>query len=205
MRRHMIRGTLLLALGASLTGSASCTMREGTGNSYLIIDRMQGVEGQGGEESSSLRSDVVAIVERSIGGQQVPVETVFEDSGVATIRVVLKDPAGVISPSNFVTINRYRVVYTRADGRNTPGVDVPFPFDGTTTVTITEGSTDVPFTLVRLQAKLESPLLGLRNLRGAGAISTIAQVTFFGQDQTGRAVSVTGTITVAFADWADKE
>ena len=205
MRRHIIRGTLLLALGAGLTGSASCTMREGTGNSYLIIERLQGVEGQAGEESSTLRSDVVAIVEQTIGGQQVPVETVFEDSGVATIRVVLKDPAGVISPSNFVTINRYRVVYSRSDGRNTPGVDVPFPFDGTTTVTITEGATDVPFTLVRLQAKLESPLLGLRGGRGAFAISTMAQVTFFGQDQTGRAVSVTGTIGVSFADWADKE
>src|SRR5688500_1426327 len=205
MRRHIIRGTLLLALGASLTGSASCTMREGTGNSYLIIDRLQGVDGQAGEGSSTLRSDVVALVERTIGGQQVEVETVFEDSGIATLRILPKDSASFVSPSNFVTINRYRVVYTRSDGRNTPGVDVPFPFDGTTTVTIAEGSTDVPFTLVRLQAKLESPLLGLRNLSGAGTISTMAQVTFFGQDQTGRAVSVTGTITVSFADWADKE
>ena len=205
MRRHIIRGTLLLALGAGLTGSASCTMREGTGNSYLIIERLQGVEGQSGDESSTLRSDVVALVERTIGGQDVEVETVFEDGGAATLRLVLKDALGVVSPANFVTINRYRVVYTRSDGRNTPGVDVPFPFDGTTTVTVTDGATTVPFTLVRLQAKLESPLLALRRGGGAFTISTIAQVTFFGQDQTGRAVSVTGTINVSFADWADQE
>ena len=36
-------------------------------------------------------------------------------------------------------------------------------------------------------------------------ISTLADVTFYGQDQTGRAVSVTGTIGVNFADWADPD
>lgn len=205
MRRHIIRGTLLLALGAGLTGSASCTMREGTGNSYLILESLRGVEGQSGDETAALRSDVVALVEKTIGGQAVQVETIFEDGGLATFRLAMKDPAGVASPSNFITINRYRVVYTRADGRNTPGADVPYPFDGTTTVTVTEGSTTMGFTLVRLQAKQEAPLLALRGGRGAFAISTIAQVTFFGQDQTGRAVSVTGTINVSFADWADQE
>ena len=29
-------------------------------------------------------------------------------------------------PNNEVTITRYRVIYRRADGRNTPGVDVPY-------------------------------------------------------------------------------
>jgi hypothetical protein len=42
-------------------------------------------------------------------------------------------------------------------------------------------------------------------IAGAGVISTLAHVTFFGHDQTGREVSVTGTISVNFADWADPD
>ena len=38
---------------------------------------------------------------------------------------------------------------------------------------------------------------------GAIAIMTIADVTFYGRDQAGNDVSVTGSITVNFADWAD--
>ena len=34
-------------------------------------------------------------------------------------------------------------------------------------------------------------------------ISTIAEVTFYGHDQNGRAVSVTGRLDVDFSDWGD--
>jgi len=34
-------------------------------------------------------------------------------------------------------------------------------------------------------------------------ISTIAHVTFYGKDQNGNEVSVTGSISVNFADWGD--
>jgi len=40
---------------------------------------------------------------------------------------------------------------------------------------------------------------------GALIISTIAEVTFYGHDQVGNQVSVTGTISVNFADWADPD
>ena len=58
-----------------------------------------------------------------------------------SMRIVVKD-AGTATPTtpsanNDITIDRYRVEYTRADGRNTPGVDVPYAFDGAITVTIT--------------------------------------------------------------------
>jgi hypothetical protein len=35
------------------------------------------------------------------------------------------------------------------------------------------------------------------------SLSTIARVTFFGTDQTGREVTAVGQISVNFADWAD--
>ena len=60
---------------------------------------------------------------------------------------------------------------------------------------------------MRAQAKLEAPLITLVNARrffgGGVAISTLADVTFFGRDQTGHEMNVTGTISVNFADWAD--
>ncbi len=60
------------------------------------------------------------------------------------------------SPNNEVTINRYRVVFRRSDGRNTPGVDVPYGFDGAATGTIPSGGTlTLGFEIVRHVAKLE--------------------------------------------------
>jgi hypothetical protein len=81
------------------------------------------------------------------------------------------------------------------------GVDVPFAFDSGVTATVA-GATTIGFTLVRIQAKQEAPLQALAFGGGANTISTIARVTFYGHDQTGREVTVTGNIEVDFADWA---
>jgi len=94
-----------------------------------------------------------------------------------------------------------RQIYIRSDGRNVQGTDVPFAFDGGVTVTV-DGASSVPFTLVRAQAKHEAPLKALAGHGGAQHISTVARVTFYGHDQTGRGVTVTGNIEVDFADWA---
>ena len=89
--------------------------------------------------------------------------------------------------------------------KNTQGVDVPYAFDGGVTFTVANAQTPsvATFSIVRAQAKLESPLLNLAGQGGALLISAIAEVTFFGRDQTGNDVSVTGTISINFADWAD--
>jgi hypothetical protein len=59
----------------------------------------------------------------------------------------------------------------------------------------------VTFTLVRVQAKEEAPLRALRN--GGAPITTVAEVTFYGHDQNGRDVTVSGRIEVSFANWGD--
>jgi hypothetical protein len=191
----------IAGLAACMVSSGSCNalVREGRAASFLTIDRLEGASG--GEDSPTfdqvLKSDVL-----TKGG-------VFEDPGRVTFRLNMKDPGSAGNPTaptsaNWITVTRYRVVFTRADGRNTPGVDVPYPFDGAITVTVTGGGTvQASFTLVRVQAKLEPPLMALRGLGGAVVIDTIAEVTFYGRDQTGAAVSVTGKISVNFADWAD--
>jgi hypothetical protein len=103
---------------------------------------------------------------------------------------------------NAITLTQYRVSCRRADGRNTPGVDVPYGFDGAITVTIADTG-EAMFEIVRHQMKAEPPLKNLARNGGSRLISTIADVSFFGRDQAGNAVQVTGSISVNFGDFAD--
>jgi hypothetical protein len=166
-------------------------VRQGQSTTTLVVNTLTGARGTSGNFSSILESDV-----RTNGG-------IVSDAGQVVLRLQMKDPVAGPSPINAVTLTRYRVQYLRADGRNTPGVDVPHPFDGAATGTVNVGGTiGLPFTLVRLQAKAEPPLIGL-SASGTVAISTIAEVTFYGHDQTGTSVSATGHIEVVFSDFAD--
>ena len=199
-------GAITLALCSLSCGDA---VRQGHSPAYLVVDALLGASGATPDELSTvLESDVVTLVEQTVGGETVRVPTIYPDPGQVQLRIVLRDlgvPGAPSGPTanNSITINRYRVTYRRADGRNTPGVDVPYPFDGAATATITESAISVGFTLVRLQAKVEAPLKALANGGGAIAISTLADVTFYGRDQVGNEVAVGGTISVDFADWGD--
>jgi hypothetical protein len=168
--------------------SCSDALRTGQSPSFLILQNITG----GPNNSGVVLSDVLTD------------KGVFQDSGTATIQVSLKDPQGSTPTDvNSITITQYHVEYVRSDGHNVQGVDVPFAFDAGVTQTIAAGATGtVPFTLVRIQAKLEAPLQALAGHGGQLVISTTAHVTFYGQDQNGRAVSITGNIEVDFADWA---
>jgi hypothetical protein len=182
------RALMTLAL-TSTVGLTSCSemTRTGQASSYLVMTNLSG----GDQNDATVESDVV--------GDD---GTIFSDTGQATLALQMKDPEGRgPSPVNSITLTQYRVEYVRSDGRNTPGVDVPYPFTSGVTTTISD-SGSVTFTLVRIQAKLEAPLRALRSGGGAIAISTIARITFYGHDQTGREVTVTGNLDVTFADWA---
>ena len=191
-------------LAAVLTASAGCGNGNlsGQSSSFVMIDLLEGASGATpGDFGGTVASDVLTRVRTGT----TFVETVFADNGRVTFRLGLKDPGAATSPTNFVTLTRYHVRFIRADGRNTPGVDVPFPFDSAATGTVTDAGGQLTFTLIRAQAKHEAPLAALVAGGGAGSIAAIAEVTFFGEDQAGRAVSVTGQIGVVFADWGDPQ
>lgn len=157
---------------------------------------------------ATLHSDVITNVQQTVGGQQVDVPTIFNDNGAAEFVLIMKDPGDPSNPAapsalNSVTITRYRVVYRRTDGRNTPGVDVPFGFDSAVTVTVTSDGGSTGFQLVRNSAKQEAPLRAL--VTNPDIISTIADVTFYGRDQVGNDVSVTGSIGVDFGNFGDPQ
>lgn len=189
-------GVALVAVGLVASVSCSTTVREGRSPAYLVIDRLQAAPGAETDFDDTLESDV------QTGG------TIFEDGGEVSMHIALKDAGTPTTPTepsanNVITVNRYHVTYVRSDGRNTQGVDVPYAFDGAVTGTIGKSSVTLGFVLVRAQAKAEAPLRGLGGVGGAVIISTIAEVTFYGRDQVGNDVSVTGKISVNFADWAD--
>ena len=182
-----------------LLGTAACNELVGASRSstILVIERIGAARGGTPDDPipTFLDSDVV-----TNGG-------VFADIGRVTTRLAFKSPGTSENPAsptsaNWVTITGYRIVYRRTDGRATPGVDVPHPFEGGMTMTTLDIGTG-EFTLVRAQAKLEPPLILLRDGGGAVALSVIAEITFTGHDQTGAAVTADGTIGINFADYAD--
>ena len=199
-------GVTVAWLSAALLAGCGEVAREGRSPGQLVIVTMEAASGADDQNFGSfLLSDVVTMVDRQVNGQSTQVETIFNDPGRVTVRLVLKDQGSagvqaVPSPLNQVTISRYRVTYRRADGRNTPGVDVPHPFDQAVTFTVGADDVTASFNLVRHSAKLETPLLSLRN---GLFISTIAEITFYGRDQAGNEVAATGAINIEFGNFAD--
>jgi hypothetical protein len=181
----------VVAVAALAVASTSCgdVVRQGKSPMFLVIDKLTG----GDKDTVPVRSDVLTK------------GSVFNDPGTVTLRVVPKNTTALPAPTtsnNAVTIRRYRVVYTRSDGHNVPGVDVPYAFDGGVTGTVAPGpAVSLVFDLVRHDAKLESPLASL--VRNVIVLNTIAEVTFYGQDQVGNEISVTGLISIDFADFGD--
>jgi hypothetical protein len=204
----------MVALGLLTAGLAAASCGDtslGKSPSILLIDNLVAESGaRPGQSGGTLASDVVTMVDATINGQQVKVPTIFEDLGTVGLKFIIKDmgnPGGEASPSkvNQIMVNRYRVVYRRADGRNTQGVDVPYAFDGAITVTVDESGKLTSFALVRIQAKEEDPLRALAGGGGRIAIATIADITFYGHDMAGNPVQQTGSMGINFADWGDPD
>ena len=199
------------AIAAVVAATVSCgtVVRTGRGSSFMVIDSLLGIRGAAtlGTPSATLTSDVITnVISPSPCSATAPCPTVFADLGTAQIRVVMKD-AGSESPTtatpiNAITITRYHVRYIRSDGRNTPGVDVPFEFDGTVTATASTTPASVGFSLVRVQAKQEAPLVLLIN--SSTVFTLLAQVTFYGADQAGNVSSVTGSIDINVGNFGDQ-
>jgi len=196
----MRRRTALALAMLSVACLTRCTMaqRKGTSPVQLVIVSLEG--GSGNNEAAyrhTFESDVIT------AGK------VLEDGGRVLLALVLKDPGTADLPTrpssaNFVTVSRYRVRYLRTDGRTLQGVDVPYGFDGGMTFTVGPDGGVGRFVLVRAQSKMEPPLAGLRSSGESLALSTLAEVSFFGRDQAGHDLSVTGLVGVNFADWPDE-
>jgi len=200
MRSTVVR---FLGVAAIVATSVSCgdVVRQGRAPVFLVIDSIQG----GTPLAANVTSDVIRnVTSPPPCAVDNPCPTVFNDVGSAVLHLAPKDVTSSTSPTsnNAVTITRIHIKYTRADGRNTQGVDVPYEWDAASTVTIpASGSGTVGFELVRLVAKTESPLVQLKT--SPSFINTITEVTFFGRDTVGNDVSATGKIQINFGNFGD--
>ena len=176
-----------VCLVAAFATSCGRVVRTGTAPVLLVIDQLGP---QGSTTGAPLQSSVTG--------------TASTDLGSVTLRLVLKDlgtdGAGLLSPSNAVTIRRYRVAYRRTDGRSVQGVDVPYTFDGVVTGTIpVNGSATLSFELVRALAKTEPPLSQFAASRAL--LTAFADITFWGEDLVGNTLSATGAVQIVFGSW----
>jgi hypothetical protein len=204
----MFKSWIALGVFGAALASAGCgdLATQGRSPVQLQIMSLEAASGAAPDEfGASLHSDVITNVDRTVNGEQVTVATIFNDNGAAQFALVMKDQGSPAAPAplNAVTITRYRVVYRRTDGHNIQGVDVPFAFDSAVTVTIGGEGASTGFQLVRTSAKQEAPLRALVN--NPDIISTIADVTFYGQDQAGNDISATGSIGIDFGNFGDPQ
>lgn len=205
MRAHL-RVARRLVAGILVATTASCgdVVRSGRSPVLLVIDSLAGAPGGGhgaGTFSATLQSDVIVFLSSPAPctpTAQCP--TVFSDSGQVVLRLVPKDISVAPTASNAVTITRYHIGFRRADGRNTPGVDVPYGYDGAVTATV-QSSATISFELIRHVTKEEPPLVQLTV--NPSIIHTIADVTFYGTDLVGNAVAVTGSMSIEFGNFGD--
>jgi hypothetical protein len=188
---------IVVSVGLAAAACGDLT-RQGTSSSYLVVSSIEGASGAKPEEfGGTLNSDVVTVKDN--------VSSTFNDLARVKFSLGLKDPGTAETPTkptqaNFITVERYHVRFVRSDGRNAEGVDVPYAFDSAFTATV-GGDIQVGFTIVRHQAKDEAPLAALR-INGL-VISTIAEVTFYGHDQTGRTVTAVANLGISFANFGD--
>ena len=192
-----LAGLGALAVSAAMTGCGGEFVRDSRSPVRLVIDQLQV------GDQNTLLSDV----RNTSDPCSATSPCTFNDMATADLRLELRDPGSIASPAspsglNAVTITRYRVAYRRADGNNVQGVDVPYAFDSAVTMTVNaSGTQSTAFQIVRHSAKEEAPLRALGP--NGDIISTIAEVTFYGHDQAGNDVSVTGYMGVDFGDFAD--
>ena len=201
MRALLRAKTVVLSLSAVamiLACTAETTKQDST-NTFVTVVSMQGLSGGEGDDDE-LNSDVCIGAFPTTCGVQ-------EDLCTVTMQAQPKNGIPTLGPSylNDIVFNRYRVTFTRADGQNVAGTDVPYPFDGVMQLLVTADATtsSASFVIVRVQAKWEPPLANLAGLGGDAAISAMAQVDFYGTDNAGRNITTRGYLNVHFADWVD--
>lgn len=165
-------------------------------SSFIIIESIMGTDAEG-NKAHFLQSDVLKAD-----------STVVADIAEATLQAALMDPDPILGTSQYndIILDRYIVSYSRVDGKNQQGVDVPYAFEGSLSQILRVGtSTTISFVVVREVAKLEAPLLDLVSNRAEGVIEATAKIEFYGHDMTNNTVTATGYLTIFFANYADSE
>jgi len=176
-------GTIAIAAAVALSGCGTDHVTDSKATVEMFISNING--------GSPILSDIVS-----------PGNTVVNCDVTVTAEAFMKNPGVQAGNYDTVTLSSYKVNYTRSDGQNVQGVNVPYETTGPVTVSLTPegGGAQFPITLVRHQAKIEPPL---KNITGLDIVTMSAQVTLYGHTQAGDGVQAAGSVQVTFADFAD--
>jgi len=197
MRKFLYSIMLSVSVLAVLSFSGCNALENATtSGSKLILISLTGNDLAGQVGSTIIFSDVA----EANGGT-------INDNAVAEVTAALLDPfqeAGTFYQAIFV--DQIDVEYSRSDGRNIQGVDVPFAFSQKVSVTIEiSGTAEIPFVIVQHNAKSESPLVNLFNGLG-GVLKLEAKITIHGKDLGEHRIQpVVGHISIYCANYADEE
>lgn len=191
-----ITGLIITVL---LLAGCNAMENDSTSGSMLQIVSLTGNDQDGAAGSTTVFSDVYTA------------DSIFNDNGVADIASLPLDPLALdtqITPYLDVLVDQIDVEFRRTDGRNVEGVDVPYRFTQPVSMLVPIGDTvEIPFVLIRHVAKLEAPLLALREVTSQGVVlQLVAVVTIHGKDLGGHRVKpVTGYISVWCSNFADSD
>lgn len=190
-----VRVCAVLALGALSMGGCTPDWAKGAGEVQLVINSINGgtplqsdveIKGSGTPPSGGVCADFV----------KVNLQNAFKNPGIETNQFV-----------NDIVVQRYEVHYVRSDGRSVEGVDVPYSITGNVAAQVPAGGTLAGLNLevVRIQAKLEAPLLALEGPAGGSLIVTMfADITLHAATTTGKVLNpVTGRLQIDFANFGD--
>jgi hypothetical protein len=195
---HIIKLTIIFSV-VILLYACNPIENETRSASLLYVESILGTDIED-NEVHYVQSDVAL---ESGDSQQV---TVTADLVTATLGVRTIDPEPILGASQYsnVILTRYVVTYSRTDGNNVEGVDVPYSFEGSLSTQIAVGSTQsLSIIIVREAAKLEPPLIDLRDGGGDVILTVNAKIDFYGHDLANRNVKATGYITIYFANYVN--
>ncbi len=189
---------LVLIIAALFLASCVAKEKDSTSASFLVLNSLTGNDMDGKAGSTTVFSDVLT----NSG-------SIYNDNGVAEVTAQLFDPAiPIVTPYMNVVVDQVDVEFKRPDGRNVEGVDVPYRFIQPMNMLVEiDADVQIPFVLIRHVAKLEAPLLALREIENQSKVlQLVAKVTFHGKDVGGHRITpVSGYLSVWCANFADSE
>ena len=210
MKNINFKPAFLLLLALTFVTYVACTSVEDNTRSasLLTVSNVNGLPGSPGEtQGVPLLSDVCD--NPNSDPQDPDTCSVFNDNASVTLDndflMVGSGTGQGTSYLNDILVTQYRVDYVRSNGRNTPGVDVPFGIDGTMDIRVgVNGSASTSILVVRHTAKQEPPLSEITTGEGERVITANAQMRFYGHDIAGRAVSATGFLEIHWANYGEQ-
>ena len=193
----------ILVLIIAVLALASCVAKENdsTSGSFLVINSLTGNDLDGKAGSTTVFSDVSTA------------SSIINDNGVASMStrrpiIPWRIRGSRSSPSTWTSSSTRSTSSSCAPtASNVEGVDVPYRFTQPMNMLVPVDGTvpKIPFVLIRHVAKLEAPLLALREVPSHEfVLQLVAKVTVHGKDLGGHRVApVSGYMTVWCANFAD--